>query len=165
MKLFIVGHSVGQLNDFIELLEREGIEVLVDVRSKPRSRVSHFDQYPLQEAVEATGMRYRFMGDKLGGMPRDPEIAKRWRQGHLDPIIVGHLRETEEWHDGIGELTTLIKRTDGAVCIMCSEADPVECHRKAVALDAAEAIPGLELEHLAVAKTVPTEVGLQEVLL
>lgn len=165
MRLCTIGHSIGELTPFVEFVRDAGVEIVVDVRSKPRSRVAHFDQYPLQEAIEATGMRYHFMGDNLGGMPRDPEIAQRWRQGHLDPRIVAHLRETEEWQDGIAALVSLIKRTDGAVCIMCSEANVAECHRKAVALDAAAAIEGLELDHLTMGESPSQEVGVQEVLL
>ena len=165
MILSTVGHSLSELRNFIELLEHHGIALLVDVRSKPRSRVAHFDGIPLQEAIELAGIRYRFMGDKLGGMPKDPQVAQLWRQGKLDERIIAHLRSTDEWSDGIAELVSLIKRTDGGVAIMCSEADPNECHRKAVALDAAEALPSLEIRHIAVDRTVPTEVGLQEVLL
>ena len=53
---------------------------------------------------------------------------------------------------------------DAKVCIMCSEGDPNECHRKAVALDVAELL-GAEITHLSINKSAPSEVGVQEVLL
>ncbi|HLB22914.1 MAG TPA: DUF488 domain-containing protein [Dehalococcoidia bacterium] len=167
MKLYTIGHSTAELPALIDTLRDNGVDVLVDVRSKPRSRMQHFDFGPLQAAVEQTGIRYRFLGDRLGGMPRDPEIAERWRQGKLDPVIVAHLRATDEWADGLDELARLVRADAGeaAVCIMCSEANPDECHRKAVALDMTEVIPGLEIEHLSIHKSAPSEVGVQEVLL
>ncbi|MEX2226800.1 MAG: DUF488 domain-containing protein [Dehalococcoidia bacterium] len=166
MKLFTLGHSIATLQQLMDILSDNAIDVLVDVRSKPRSRLAHFDQVPVQTAVEGAGMRYRFLGDRLGGVPRDPEVQRRWRQGHLDPVIVSHLRGTDEWIDGIGELVGLIAAAGGSnVCIMCSEGDPNECHRKAVALDAAAAIPDLELVHLSIKKSAPSEVGVQEVLM
>lgn len=166
MKVYTIGHSTATIEDFIARLRDNAIDVLVDVRSKPRSRLYQFDQRWLQTAVEEAGLRYRFLGDRLGGVPRDPQIAVRWRQGHLDPIIVGHLRTTEEWHDGLDELVKLVASRGGEanVCIMCSEGDPNECHRKAVALDVAELL-GAEIIHLSIHKTAPGEVGVQEVLL
>jgi uncharacterized protein (DUF488 family) len=144
---------------------RAGVAVLADVRSKPRSRMQHFDYAPLEAALEHAGIRYRFLGDKLGGMPRDPEIAERWRQGKLDDVIVAHLRKSDEWHDGLIELARLVRADGEGVCIMCSEANPDECHRKAIALDMTEIFPGISIEHLSIHKTAPSDVGVQEVLL
>jgi uncharacterized protein (DUF488 family) len=165
MKLYTIGHSAASLASLIESLSAYDVAVLVDVRSKPRSRLAHFDQYPLHEALDAAGIAYAFKGDELGGMPRDPRIAERWRQGHLDHVIVAHLRDTDEWHDGLNALAALVRRADGPICLMCSEADPNECHRKAVALDLAARCDGLTVEHLSIASEAPQEVGVQELLL
>lgn len=165
MKLHTIGHSTAELPALIDALRAGGVTVLVDVRSKPRSRMQHFDYAPLEAAVEHAGIRYRFLGDKLGGMPRDPEVAERWRQGKLDEIIVAHLRKTDEWHDGLVELAQMLRSGDDGVCIMCSEANPDECHRKAIALDMTEMFPGLEISHLSIHKSAPSDLGVQEVLL
>ncbi len=166
MRLFTIGHSTASLAQLVDVLRENEIDALVDVRSKPRSRLAHFDQVPVQTAVEAAGMRYRFLGDRLGGVPHDTEVQRRWRQGHLDPVIVAHLRSTDEWTDGLAELTRMISAGGGTnVCIMCSEGDPNECHRKAVALDTAAALPHLEIVNLSIMKSAPSEVGVQEVLL
>ncbi|HYM14724.1 MAG TPA: DUF488 domain-containing protein [Dehalococcoidia bacterium] len=166
MILFTIGHSTAELADFIDVLRTNEVELVADVRSKPRSRMPHFDQYALQAALDEAGIRYRFLGDRLGGVPNDPRVAARWRQGHLDPVIVAHLRSTDGWQDGLVELTRLMTSGGGArVCVLCSEGDPNECHRKAVALDAAELVTGTEVVHLSVNKAAPSEVGVQEVLL
>lgn len=165
MRLYTIGHSIAELPALIDALQQHNVTLLVDVRSKPRSRVQHFDLGPLEAAVEHAGIRYRFLGDKLGGMARDPEIAERWRQGKLDKIIVAHLRKSDEWHDGLAELARLVRADPEGVCIMCSEANPDECHRKAIALDMTEVFPGIEIVHLSIHKTAPSEVGVQEVLL
>ena len=163
MSIYTAGHSTSSLEEFIELLRTNDIEIVCDVRSKPRSRLPHFDRIPLEEAIDAAGMRYRFVGDRLGGVPRDPHVAARWRQGHLDPVIVDHLRSTDEWADGIAELAKLV-RGGTRVCVICSEADPNECHRKAVALDVAAAAGDAGIVHLTVNGQSPMEVGVQEVL-
>jgi uncharacterized protein (DUF488 family) len=163
MNVYTAGHSTSSLEQFVELLVSSGIDVVVDVRSKPRSRLSHFDMVPLQEAVEDAGMTYRFAGDRLGGVPRDPRVQARWKQGHLDPVIVAHLRSTDEWTDGVAEVARLL-RAGKNVCLICSEADPAECHRTAVALDVADAA-GATVTHLRVSGSAPTEVGVQEVMM
>lgn len=166
MILYTAGHSTLDLGDFVALLARHDVELVVDVRSKPRSRLAHFDQIPLEEALQEAGIRYRFLGDRLGGMPRDPGVAARWRQGRLDDVVVAHLRTTDEWQEGLAELATLIAARGGTTCcLICSEADANECHRKAVALDAAQLVPGLEIRHMAANRRAPAEVGVQEVLL
>jgi uncharacterized protein (DUF488 family) len=164
MIVYTVGHSTATLEDLLAVLQEHAVEILVDVRSKPRSRLAHFDLAALQASVEEAGVRYRFVGDRLGGIPRDPRISARWRQGKLDPIIIDHLRKSEEWRDGIDELAALVRR-GSVVCIMCSEADPDECHRKAVALDTAAVVDAAQITHLAVNHQAPGEVGVQEVLL
>lgn len=142
------------------MMTEHAIDVVVDVRSKPRSRLAHFDQIPLQAAIEEAQMAYRFLGDRLGGVPQDPAVRARWQQGRLDAVIVAHLRSTDEWHDGIAELTKLIAAGGGrAVCIVCSEADANECHRQAIADDVARVIERLEILHLSVGRTVPAGVA------
>lgn len=165
MRLYTIGHSTAALHSLVDTLTDAGISVLVDVRSKPRSRLQHFDYAPLQAAVEAAGMRYRSLGDKLGGMPREAAVAERWRQGKLDDVVVAHLRQTDEWHDGLLEVARLIRTEPEGVCVMCSEANPDECHRKAIALDLAALVPGLELGHLSIRRPAPSDIGVQEVLL
>jgi uncharacterized protein (DUF488 family) len=164
MSIYTAGHSTSSLEEFVALLQENGVEVVCDVRSKPRSRLPHFDRMPIEQAIEAAGMRYRFVGDRLGGVPRDRSVASRWRQGHLDPVIIDHLRSTDDWTDGVAELAKLV-RGGTSVCVICSEADPNECHRKAVALDVAEAAGDAAIIHLAVNRQAPKEVGVQEVLL
>jgi len=164
--LYTAGHSNAELDDFVELMRNNNVEAVVDVRSRPHSRLPHFDQNPLETALVAADIRYRFLGDRLGGMPRDPEMLGRWQQGRLNPHIVAHLRHTEDWQDGISELSRMITRGGGtSVCVLCSEANPDECHRKAVALDVTEAVADVEIVHLAVNKRAPKEVGVQEVLM
>lgn len=163
MILYTAGHSTASLEDFVAMMTEHAIDVVVDVRSKPRSRLAHFDQIPLQAAIEEAQMAYRFLGDRLGGVPQDPAVRARWQQGRLDAVIVAHLRSTDEWHDGIAELTKLIAGGGGrAVCVVCAERDANECHRKAVAEDAAGVTEGLDVVHLVVG-TVPLQHGSREV--
>jgi uncharacterized protein (DUF488 family) len=164
MNLYTIGHSVADMDAFLGVLQKAGIEVIVDVRSKPASRFSHFNQGPLERALIANAIAYEFMGHLLGGIPKTPEIAELWKQGQADARILLALRSSEGWREGIGRLTELLK-SGRSICLMCSERDPTRCHRTAVALDLTKRLPGLRVLNLAAGKPVSDDVGIQEVLM
>jgi uncharacterized protein (DUF488 family) len=85
MEILTIGHSNHALGMFIQLLKAINIEVLVDIRSNPYSRFTpQFNKDNLKKAIQASGMKYLFLGKELGGRPyqtildpspADPRIA------------------------------------------------------------------------------------------
>lgn len=121
--LFTIGHSNHSLEAFLGLLKSHGIEVLVDVRSHPYSKyASHFNTDTLKTAVTDSGVKYLYLGKELGGRP--PENDFYDADGH---VLYGRVAETALFLRGIERLE------QGAgqyrVAMMCSEEDPVDCHR------------------------------------
>jgi len=56
---FTIGHSTRSLDEFMGLLEASDIELLVDVRSFPRSRTNpQFNVDTLPDALAAHGIEY-----------------------------------------------------------------------------------------------------------
>jgi uncharacterized protein (DUF488 family) len=140
-QLYTIGHSSHTPEHFIELLQRHGIEVLVDVRSAPYSRYSpHFDREPLRDLVTAAAIKYLYLGDAIGGRPKD--------ESHYD--LDGHARyakvaESPDFLDGIRRLE---RGADGfRVAIMCSEEDPAHCHRRLL-IGRVLIARGAELRHI-----------------
>jgi uncharacterized protein (DUF488 family) len=165
VKLFTLGYGNHNIDTVLELLVEQEITRLVDVRSRPTSRQIEFSRNQLQGLLSGRGIDYSFLGDKLGGIPDDPEIRREWKQGELSNRVVSHLRSTAKWQAGLAEVHRLLTVGDGGVCILCSESNPDECHRKAIALDLVARIPNLKLTHLRVGARAPTELGLQQTLL
>lgn len=122
-KLFSIGHSSHSIEQFIELLNGSNIEILVDVRSQPFSRYSpHFDKDQLERHLEKNGIKYIFMGDKLGGRPSDVTVL------NSNNKIVRDIIEQRSWYwDGIQQLVNHAREKN--VAFMCSEEDPFHCHR------------------------------------
>ena len=122
--VFTVGHSNVALADFIALLQRHTIGVLVDVRSAPYSKyVPHFNGPALKEAVVAAGMKYLYLGNELGGRPRDRQFYDADGHARYDllassPLFLAGIERL------IGELG------ENLVAIMCGEENPTECHRR-----------------------------------
>ena len=122
--LYTIGHSNRSLTDFLELLERHGIESLVDVRSAPYSRyVTHFNRADLEYSVESHKIRYTYLGAELGGRPPGDEFYDEH-----DHVLYYRVAQAPFFRGGIEKLIE-----EGAVyrtAFMCSEEDPANCHRR-----------------------------------
>ena len=67
-----IGHSNHSADEFVALLGASGVDLVVDVRSAPRSRwVPHFNPDSLEPILERAEIEYSFMGVELGGRPAD----------------------------------------------------------------------------------------------
>jgi uncharacterized protein (DUF488 family) len=121
--LYTIGHSNHTEEKFLDLLMQHGIEVLVDVRSQPYSRYNpQFNDANLKRSVEAAGVRYLFMGDKLGGRPEGDEFLDE--AGHA---LYDRMAESPAFLAGLERLERGV--ADTRVAIMCSEEHPAICHR------------------------------------
>jgi len=122
-RLFTLGHSVMQSSAFLEILERHGISLVIDVRSKPQSyRFPHFDQAELEKTLSAGGIRYLFLGEELGGRPEDP---KAYRSDGL--VDYRTWRKSRPIQYGIERVLRELAGCD--LVLMCAEEDPLNCHR------------------------------------
>jgi uncharacterized protein (DUF488 family) len=73
--IFTIGHSTRTLAEFMALLGDVQADLVVDVRSIPRSRTNpQFNIDVLPEALAAVGIGYRHLL-ALGGLRHRPESA------------------------------------------------------------------------------------------
>ena len=121
--LFTIGHSNTPLEHFVGLLKQHAIEVLVDVRSAPRSKyVAHFDKESLQNELPGQDIKYLYLGRQLGGRPENEAIyddqgrALYYQMAESESFLAG-IQRLESWLHGF------------RVAIMCCEEDPEVCHR------------------------------------
>ena len=121
--IFTVGHSNHPPEAFIKLLLRHGIDEIADVRSAPYSRyVSHFNHEPLQRVLDDIGIAYTYLGNELGGRPTDRSCYDSEGRVQYD-----WLANTYLFDDGI---RSVIRAADERrVALLCTEKEPLECHR------------------------------------
>jgi uncharacterized protein (DUF488 family) len=120
--IFTVGHSNHPLPHFLQLLQQHQITALGDIRSTPAGRFSpQFDRESLREALRAHGIRYVYLGDELGGRPSNPYC---WIYGR---VSYQRMASTEMFRHGLNRVRTGTRSL--RIALMCSEKDPVECHR------------------------------------
>jgi uncharacterized protein (DUF488 family) len=113
---FTVGHSSHDWPTFQRLLDRTEIGVVVDVRSNPVSRLPHFNRTRLKERLNAAGVAYVFAGLELGGRPRGEGVPD-YEKMAASPLFA----------EGVARVEEMVARTRPA--LMCSEHEPLTCHR------------------------------------
>ena len=104
--LYSVGHSNVSIEKLIGKLQEHQIEILVDVRTSPKSRWPQFTQDAIAQYLAEAGIKYVFRGKNLGG-----------KGGNID------------FHETVDELTDWVEN-GRRVAVMCSEGNPNDCHRK-----------------------------------
>lgn len=139
--IFTIGHSNHSIEDFFALLADNGVNLVVDVRSAPRSRwVPHFNPDNLEPALERVDIDYAYMGRELGGRPND-------RSAYEEDGRVSYERAAmaDDFSDAIASL--IRQAGERRIVLLCMERDPLECHR---ALLVARALTeqGVEVRHI-----------------
>ena len=120
--LMTIGHSNLPADRFITLLRDSKVSAVIDVRSVPFSRwCPWFSSKPLAARLAADGIAYLPLGDELGGRPRDPQL-------YCDGIAdYEAMARRPEFRAGLDRVIDETRRH--RVCLLCSEREPLDCHR------------------------------------
>jgi uncharacterized protein (DUF488 family) len=120
--ILTIGHSRHPLERFIALLEGAGMTAVADVRSAPVSRFSpQFNRKALAASLAGQRIDYVFLGQALGGRPERPEMYTHGRADYEK------MAASPEFRAGLAQLIEAAERHK--LSVMCSEADPLDCHR------------------------------------
>ena len=121
-ELFTIGHSTHEPTEFVRLLRLHGITAVGDVRSSPFSqRLPQFNRPVLEALLKKEGIRYVFLGDELGA-----------RRSERDCYVDGQARyeliaRTTAFAEGIRRVLEGVQKF--RLALMCTEKDPLTCHR------------------------------------
>lgn len=123
-KIYSIGHSNRAFSEFLKKLQENEINIVVDVRTYPRSRFCPwFNEKRLATGLNAYKITYLPKCNNLGGL--------------------GENTRYEETLDELIELSEAGLR----VCLMCSEADYKKCHRYQTITPSLES-RGVQVEHI-----------------
>ena len=145
MSLLTVGHGTLPADEFARLVNKAGVELVVDVRSFPASRRHpQFRREAMERWLPDAGLEYRWeprLGGRRSARPDSPHGALRVPafRGYADHM------ETSEFAAALDELLTDAERQRATV--MCAESVWWRCHRRLIA-DAAVLLRGAAVEHL-----------------
>ncbi|MDW8034373.1 MAG: DUF488 domain-containing protein [Nitrososphaerota archaeon] len=116
LMLWTIGHSNLSKEEFLRLLKKYQIRILVDVRRFPKSKIEHFCKENMEYWLPANDIDYFWLGEELGGYRRE---------GYEKYM------ETSSFEEGVKKLLEIARK--GRTCIMCLETDPKYCHRRFIA--------------------------------
>ena len=121
-KLYSIGHSSQTQEEFLALLMQHGINCIVDVRSVPASKYTpQFNQETLKWFLKSHDIQYLHFGDEFGA--RRTDCLDEHGQVNFERAV-----KTPNFQQGVIRLMTGLKK-GYRIALMCSEADPLECHR------------------------------------
>ena len=130
---FTIGHSTRSIEEFVDLLSKAEVRLVVDVRSIPRSRTNpQYNSEALAEVLSEASMDYEHIAALGGlrgrkrGVPADVNAfwQKQGFHNYADHAL------SESFHAGLMRLRELGHATQCA--IMCAEAVWWRCHRRII---------------------------------
>jgi len=123
-QLYTIGHSVYEPQNFVSLLKKHNINIIVDVRSTPYSKfASQYNKEALKYYLKENKISYLFMGDLLGARYKDKNLL--FDDGKVN---FKKVQEIKPFQDGITRLDKGITKGYN-ISLMCSEKEAFDCHR------------------------------------
>ncbi len=120
--IFTVGHSIHSIQDFMKLLKSRGITAIADVRSAPYSRFQpQFNREVLTKSLRDSGIEYVFLGDLIGGRSNNEDDYENGR------VVYSRLKNSDNFETGLQRVVLGSEKYQ--LALMCSEKEPIECHR------------------------------------
>jgi uncharacterized protein (DUF488 family) len=120
--LFTIGYSGIAIDRFLGLLTDRHVDVLCDVRSVPYSRFRpEFARHDLKRHLNGSGIKYAFFGNELGARPKERSVYVRGQAVH------SLIAETDLFKTGLDRLKKGVSHHN--LALLCSEREPLECHR------------------------------------
>lgn len=139
-RILTVGHSVHELERFVDLLAQAGVRHVVDVRTRPYSGMApQFNREALARTLAQHRIGYEHQV-ALGGRPADDDAYRA--DGRPIFARMAGAADLERALDAL-----VGRATHEQVAIMCSEEDPAICHRHRL-LGVLLAERGAAVEHL-----------------
>ncbi len=157
--IYTVGHSTHQLDYFLELIKEYKINCIVDVRSSPASSYNpQYNQEPFKNYLKSNGVMYLHFPEEFGARQRDPDLLDD--EGKLD---FEKFRKTWAFNHGLERIWKGIEKGYN-IAIMCSESEPLDCHRFSM-VSVGLKNDGFLVKHIYKDKTIKSQEELEEELL
>lgn len=121
-RLYSIGHSNQSQEEFLDLLRSNDVNCIVDVRSMPASKYApQFNQENLRCFLKKNGVQYVHFGEEFGA--RRTDCLDEDGQVNFELAVKG-----PAFLKGVKRLMSGLEK-GFHIALMCSEADPLECHR------------------------------------
>lgn len=145
MEIYTIGFTQKTAEEFFGLLKTHQIEVLVDVRLRPKGQLSGFTkqedlQYFLKALIDCD---YRHIPE----LAPTKEILNKYRQDKNWSNYERHFLQLLKDRNLLDQLDRSLFENHRC-CLLCSEAKPDRCHRRLVAEYLADHWETVDIIHL-----------------
>lgn len=139
-EIYTIGHSTRDYESFLAIVKKAKISAIADVRSSPLShQFPHFDREVLRDELRRDGIAYVFLGQELGGRPAKKQL-------YCDGVADYEKMAAEQsFSKGIERVLEGAKKY--TIALMCSEYNPLDCHR-CLLVGRALSERGVEVQHI-----------------
>jgi len=155
--LFTIGHSTHELKVFLDLLKIHKVGAIADVRSQPySSRFPQFNKESLERALKQNHIRYVFLGKELGAR-RTEDCCYVDGQAKYELVA-----KTSAFTRGIERVLRGLSKY--RLSLLCSERDPLTCHRTILVCKHLRG-RGFEIDHILADGTLESQEELEDRML
>lgn len=131
--IYTIGHSNQSVEEFLQLMTPYGINCIIDVRSTPYSKYTpQFNETSLKSFLSKHGILYAPFGKHFGARRddclHDVEITKKGETIVQRQVDFERGIKTKAFLDGVERIKVALSQ-GRKIAFMCSEADPLSCHR------------------------------------
>ncbi len=153
--IYTIGYAGTDIERFIGILKDKKVDILIDVRSIPRSQYFYqFNDNLLSKTLSNVGIKYENWKREFG--------ARQDNMGFYTDSILDYEKfsQSKQFQEGVSKIKELVKR-DINICLMCAEIDPINCHR-AILCGKELYVKGLDVMHIVAKRNGETLFASQE---
>jgi len=126
--LFTIGYEGKSIEAFINVLIRNGIKLLCDVRRNPLSRKFGFSKSKLEHITDTVGIKYIHIPDL--GIESDKRSSLETTEDY-DNLFSNYAETLPNLEPQLNWIYSLL-RSNVRIALMCYEKDPAMCHRHVI---------------------------------
>jgi len=135
--IYTLGHSNRTLDELLSIIEKYGINIVVDVRRWPKSRkYPWFSKDVLMNKLREIKVQYLWFGEELGGYRRigrdveDNGSGNCFKSGGFRAYAI-YITTSRKPVNALNKIIEMAN--SNTILIFCAEKYPWYCHRKIIA--------------------------------
>lgn len=122
--VYSIGYSGFSIDDFIDIIKKNEISLIVDVRSQPYSKYFlEYNKESLKKSLKYNGIYYRNYAKEFGARQEEMEFYSD--DGYLDFELFA---KSKNFLRGFEKLKQSMLQ-NYKFSLMCAEKNPINCHR------------------------------------
>ena len=155
-QIYTIGYTGFSIEEFIDVLQRYNINVVIDVRSFAYSeRYPDYNKNVLNELLKRNKIYYRNYISEFGARQEDTKFYTS--EGYLDFELFA---KSKQFLSGVQRIENSVAQ-GYKIVFLCAEKDPTQCHRT-ILVSRAFSDKGYPIIHLLPNGNIETQKGIEQ---